>query len=142
MEDLWLATTCQRHLQDIEAELRVKAVAELLAEHVSGEQIHDRHQVEESFLKREIGDVRWPNLIHFLDLLEVHQSGKSLEWLAWPDGAGFLVRRPKPHAAHEVSHPIAADRDAYPGQVLHQPAATAAGILQAASIDPGHDAQH
>ena len=45
------------------------------------------------------------------------------------------------HAAHEVSHPIAANRDAFPGQVLDQPAATAAGILQVESINPGHDPQ-
>lgn len=35
VEDFWLATTCQRHLQCIEAELRVKAARELSAEHVS-----------------------------------------------------------------------------------------------------------
>ncbi|WP_255440008.1 hypothetical protein [Synechococcus sp. PROS-9-1] len=39
MEDLWLAACLQRHLQGIDAELRVKAVRELPAEHVPGEQI-------------------------------------------------------------------------------------------------------
>ena len=43
-------------------------------------------------------------------------------------------------AAHEVSHAIAADRDSLSGQVLHHPAATAAGILEVESVDPGHDA--
>ena len=94
MEGLWLATSCQRHLQGIEAELHVKAARELPAEHVSGEQIHDRHQVEESFLQRDGGDIGRPNLVRCLDLLEVHQTGESLGWLAWHGGAGFLVDRP------------------------------------------------
>lgn len=41
----------------------------------------------------------------------------------------FLITSPLPSAAHKVSQPIAADRDALPGQVLHHLAATAAGIL-------------
>ena len=102
MEDLWLATTCQCKLQGIETELRVKAVPlrgsqglrELPAEHVSGEQIHDRHQVEESFLQRDVGDIGRPDLVRCPDLLEVHQTGESLGWLAWHGGAGFLVDRP------------------------------------------------
>jgi hypothetical protein len=49
VEDLWLAATFQGHLQDIETELRVKAVGELPAEHAPGMEIHDRHQVEDAF---------------------------------------------------------------------------------------------
>ncbi len=40
----------RRHLKGIQTEFRVKAVGELPAEHVPGEQIHDRHQLEKSFL--------------------------------------------------------------------------------------------
>ena len=65
MEDLWLAAALQRHLQGIQTELRVKAVGELpaVAEGFSegvdipGVEIHDRHQVEESVLQRDVGDV-------------------------------------------------------------------------------------
>ena len=71
MEDLWLAITCQRHLQGIDTELRVKAVGELPAEHVSGEQFHDRQQVQESLLQRDVGDIGRPDLIRCRDLLEV-----------------------------------------------------------------------
>ena len=42
-------------------------------------------------------------------------------------------------AAHEVSHPVGADRNRFSGQVVHHPAAATAGILQVKSIDPGHD---
>ena len=93
VEDLWIVTTCQRHLQGIEAELRVKAVGELPAEHVSGEQIHDRHQVEESFLQRDVGDIGRADLVRCPSLREVHQTGKSLGGLAWNGSAGFLVYR-------------------------------------------------
>ena len=48
-------------LQSLETELRVKAVGELPAEHVPGQQIHDHHQVEESLLQRVVGDVSRPD---------------------------------------------------------------------------------
>jgi len=38
-------------------------------------------------------------------------------------------------------HPVTTDRDPLAGQVVHDPAATAAGILQVKGIDPGHDPQ-
>jgi hypothetical protein len=41
--------------------------------------------------------------------------------------------------AHEVSNPVAANRDHFPGQVVDHPAATAARIRQVGSIAPGHD---
>ncbi len=37
------------------------------------------------------------------------------------------------------SHPLTVDRDPISGQVIHHPAAVAAGILQIQSINPGHD---
>jgi len=42
---------------------------------------------------------------------------------------------------HEVSHPVAADRDPFHDQVVHHPAGAAAGILQVVSVDPRHDLQ-
>jgi hypothetical protein len=51
VEDLWLAAALQRHLKGIQTELRVKAVGEFPAEHIPGEEIHDRHQVEKAFIK-------------------------------------------------------------------------------------------
>ena len=93
VEDLWFVTTCQCHLEGIETELRVKAVRELPAEHVSGVQIYDRHQVEESLQERDGGDICRLKLVCCPDLLEFHQTGESLGWLAWHGGAGFLVNR-------------------------------------------------
>jgi hypothetical protein len=141
VEDLWLAITCQRHLQGIETELRVKAVGELPAEHVSAEQIHDRHQVEKSLLQRDVGDVGRPDLIHSRDQPEVHQTGKPFRRVSWNRGSWLLIDRPQTHAAHKVSYPIAADRYPFSGQIVHHPAATAAWILQVERIDPGHDPQ-
>lgn len=94
MEDLWPATTYQSHLQSIGTELRVWAVRELPDEHVSEEQIHDHHQLEESFLRRDVSDISGSDLVRCLDLLEVHQTGKSLGWLAWHRGGWFLADRP------------------------------------------------
>jgi len=106
-----------------------------------GVKIHDRHQVQEAFLQWDVGDVGGPGLIHRRDLPEIDQAGKSHGWIAWNRGAGFLVDRSQTHAAHEVSDPVAADRDPFSGQVSDHPPATAAGILQVESVDPGHDPQ-
>ena len=122
MEDRWLATSCQCHLQGCETELRVKAVRELPAEHVSGEQIHDRHQVEKSLLQRSSR----PAL------------SASLGCLAWHVGAGFgqcmstLVAWGFP--------PDAADRDAFPAMYTF-PVIPLQGSSKEI-IDPVHDAQH
>jgi hypothetical protein len=65
VEDFGPAATFQCQFQGIKTELRVKAVEELpaVAEGFSegvdipGVEIHDRHQVEESVLQRDVGDV-------------------------------------------------------------------------------------
>ncbi len=59
-----------------------------------GVEIHDRHQVKESLLHWDVGDVGGPHLIHCRDVLEIQQAGKPLGWMAWNRGAGFLVDRP------------------------------------------------
>lgn len=94
MEDHCLATTCQCHLQGIEAELRVKAeplrgspgLRKLQAEHVSEAQIHDLRQVEEYFLQRDGGDLCRPDLVRCPNMLEIHQIGKSLGWHGGAEG--------------------------------------------------------
>ena len=77
MEDLWFAIPCQRHLQGIGTELLVKAVRGLPAEDISGEQINDRHQVEESLLQRDVGDIGGLDLIHCRDRADIHKAGET-----------------------------------------------------------------
>ena len=101
MEDLWLAATFQRHLEGIQAEHRVKAVGEFPAVgeafsagvHMSGEEIHDRHQVQEAFLEGDVGDIGRPDLIHGRDQIEIHQAGETFGWMTGKRGSGFLVDR-------------------------------------------------
>ena len=110
MDDFWLALTCQRHLQILQAGLRGKAVplrgsqglqelsavGEAFSEgvQVPGEEIHDCHQVQGPFPQGDVGDSSGPHLIHPGDLLDVHQAGKPLRWLAVHGGPWFLVDRP------------------------------------------------
>jgi len=56
VDDLWLAHIFQCLLHSIQKEVPAKAFRQLSAEHVSGEQVHNRHQVEEFLLPRGIGD--------------------------------------------------------------------------------------
>ncbi len=48
VEDLWLAASFHFDDQGIKTSLRFTAVRELPAEHIPGEQIHDRYQIEEA----------------------------------------------------------------------------------------------
>ena len=93
MEDFGPGATFQCHFQGIKTELRVKAVRLLPAEDIPGVEIHDRHQVEESLLQRDVGDVCGPDLIHRRDTAEIHQAGKAFGRIAWNRGAGFPVDR-------------------------------------------------
>ena len=87
VEDLWPAASSQR----LQVELRVKAVGELPAEHVSLDQIHDRHQVEESLLLRDVGDVGGTDLAHSRDGVDIHQARKVRAGIPQHCRAGFLV---------------------------------------------------
>ena len=98
MEDPWFAATAEGHLQSLQANLRVKAARQLPAEQMPGMEIHDRHQVQESFLQWDGGDVSGPHvggphLINRRDLPGIHQAGIPLRWIAGNRGAGFLVNR-------------------------------------------------
>jgi len=141
MEDLRPAATAEAHFQSFQAKLCVKAVGELPAEYMPGVEIHDRHQVQEAFLQWDVGDVGGPHLINRRNLPDIHQAGKPLGRISGHGGAGFLVDRPQTHAAHEVSYPVAADRDPFTSQVCDHPPAAAAGILQVEGVDSGHDLQ-
>ena len=57
MDALGFAPTFQRYFQSLQADLRVKAVRGLPAEHVPGVEIHGCHPIEEAFLNRDVGDV-------------------------------------------------------------------------------------
>ena len=94
MEDFWPASAFQPNLQSLQAELRVEAIRELSAEHVPGEHVHDRHQVEKAFLQRDVGDVLGPHLVYSRELAEIHHAGETFGWIPWNRGTGFLVDRP------------------------------------------------
>jgi hypothetical protein len=69
--------TRECHLQSLQAELRVKDVGDLPAEYMPGEEINHGHQIEESLLEGDVGDVGCPDLIDCPNLIEVHQAGKA-----------------------------------------------------------------
>ena len=83
MKDFWSAAARQVHLQRLHAELGVQAIGKLTAENIPGVQVHDRNQIQESFVHRDVGD-----------LVEVHQTGKALRRAAWNGRPWFLVDRP------------------------------------------------
>ena len=94
MNDLWPIATRQGHLQRLHVELRIRAVGKLPAENVSGEEVNDRHQIQESFAQLDVGDLRRPNLINGCDLIEFDQAGIPLRRTAWNGRPWFLLDRP------------------------------------------------
>ena len=139
VEDCWPTAISDCNLNGIQAERRVKADGELPAEHIPGMEIHDRHQVEEAFLQRDVGDAGRPDLINGYALLDVHQAGKPLVGSPGTVVRGSCRSPINLHAPHEVPVSVTADRDLFLGHIDHHPAAAAAGILQLEGVDLGHD---
>lgn len=95
MEDLRSKAAAESDIQSHQAKLRVKAVEQLPAENMPGVEIHDRHQVLESFLQWDVGDVGGPHLSSLpCDLPEFHQAGESQGWIACNLGSALLINRP------------------------------------------------
>jgi len=94
VEDRWLSAASQRHLKGIQTELRVKAVREVPAKGVPGEEFNDPHQVEEPLLQRDVDDIRGPDLSHSRDCVEIHQAGKAFCWISLNSGTVFPIDRP------------------------------------------------
>jgi hypothetical protein len=63
--------------QSLQAELHVKAVGELPAEHAPGEQIHNSHQVLEALPQWDADDACRPDLIGSCDGPGINQAGKA-----------------------------------------------------------------
>jgi len=94
-----------------------------------GVEIHVRHQVQESFLQRDVGAVGGPHLIHRRDPPEIHKGGKLVGLITWERGAGLLVDRPQTHAAHEASDTVTTDRNPFSSQVGDDSPTATIGIL-------------
>jgi len=82
-----------------------------------------------------------PNLISCGDQPETHKGGIALRRFARDRGQGVLLDRSQTHAAQKVSQPIAADRDPFSDQPIHNPAGGTAGIIQAEGIYFGQISQ-
>src|SRR5208337_4562834 len=73
VEDLRLAEASERLLQRLDAEAGVERVGQAPRQHPARVPVHDRHQVREARLHRDVGDVGRPDLIDPADLEAAQQ---------------------------------------------------------------------
>lgn len=80
-------------------------------------------------MERDVDHIGCPHLIHSRAHADIHQAAEAPSGITWDRVERFLVDRPSIHAAHEVSHPVAADRNPISGQVAHHPEAASAAHI-------------
>ena len=97
VEDLRSAEAAERFFECRDAERGVHGVGQPPRQHRPARPVHDRHQIEEAARKRDIGDVRAPDLVRPLDRKTAQQVRKIL-----CPGAGFVVRGFGPSAAMPI----------------------------------------
>ena len=127
VHDLGWAEFVDRLVQRLEAELGLPLTGRCLhantergrvryppGQHLAGEPVHalrrlkaiayrpkDRHQREEPFAHRQIGDVGAPDLVGLIDAQPAQQIRLGLVALRRLAGIGFLLDRHQSHKAHQ-----------------------------------------
>ena len=103
--------------------------------------VHDRHQVKEAALHRDVGDVGAPDMVRPLD----RQTPEQIR----PDpvlGVGRAgARRPidclQPHQAHQTDGPAPPDAHTLAAQVKRHPTGAVKRVLQEELVDAAHQRQ-
>ena len=89
-------------IQRLDAEVSLQRVRDAPSQHLSGEPVHDRHEVKEAAPHRQVGDVGTPDLAGAIDLQPAQQIGIGLVPLPRLAGVGLLVDRHQAHEPHKA----------------------------------------
>ena len=107
VEDLGRAVEGEGLVQGGHAEVDRHGVGQTPGEHLARVPVHDRHEVEESFLERDVGDVGTPHVIGMIDVESAQQVG-VFEVLEVRRGGLLLGReRANAHEVHQTLDPLA-----------------------------------
>jgi len=102
----------QGAFQRIQAEKSVEGIAQFPRQNETAEPIHDRHQIQETLIQRDVGNVRTPDLIGSLDAKPLQKIGVGFASvsLGGPRAFALGMKRHQAHHAHQASHPLVIDR--------------------------------
>ena len=120
------------------AEARVQRVRQPPGQDVPARPVHDRHQVKEAAVHRDVGDVGAPDMVRSLDRQAPEQIGPDPVLGMRIAGARRPIDCLKPHQAHQPSGPASADPHALAAQVKCHPTGAVERILQEQLVDPPH----
>ena len=141
VEDLGGAIEGERLLQGRHAEVGRHGVGESPAEHLARVPVHDRHQVEETLLEGNVGDVGAPDVIGVIDG-EPSQPVGVFDVLGVRDGGLLLgCQRVNSHQVHQALDPLAIHRVTHSRQDLHHHARAVLGVVQVEPVDDLHQGQ-
>ena len=85
--------------------------------------VHDRHQVQEAALNRNVSDVGAPDLIGPVDRQPLEQIGVNPVLRMRCAGSRRLIDGLQAHQSHQAAHPMTADTDTFPPQLADHLAA-------------------
>ena len=88
-------------VQRLDAEVGLQRVGDAPSQNLTGEPVHDGHQIEDPFAHRRVCDVGAPDLIGSVDPQPAQQIGVGLVPLCGLAGMGFWVDRHQSHKAHQ-----------------------------------------
>ena len=100
--------------------------------------VHDRHQVKEAALHRDVSDVGAPDMVRPLDRQTPQQIRVDPVLGVRIAGTRRPIDRLKPHQAHQPSGPASADPHALAAQVKCHPTGAVKRVLQEQLVDPPH----
>ncbi len=108
---------------------------------MTGGPVHDRDQIQEPTLNRDVGDVGAPDLIGSVD----HQIPEQIRVnpVSWVGvtGSRRLIDRLQSHQPHQASNAMTTDADTFAAQLTHHLAGAVKRILEEQLVNTTHQRQ-
>ena len=121
-------------VESVCAEARVQRVRQPPGQDVPARPVHDRHQVKEAALHRDIGDVDAPDMVRPLDVQASQQIRVNPVLGVGRAGAWRPIDCLKPHRAHQPPGPASADPHALAAQVKCHPTGAVERVLSRSNL--------
>ena len=138
IEDLRRAMPGQGLVESVCAEARVQRVRQPPSQDEPARPVHDRHQVKEAAVHRDVSDVGAPDMVRPLDRQTPQQIRVDPALGVGRAGAWRPIDRLKPHQAHQTPGPAPADAHALAAQVKRHPTGAVKRVFQEQLVDPPH----
>ena len=125
-------------VERVRAEACVQCVRQTPGQDVPARPVHDRHQVKEAAVHRDVSDVGAPDMVRPLDCQTPQQIRVDPALGVRIAGAWRPIDCLKSHQAHQTPGPASADAHALAAQVKRHPTGAVKRVLQEQLVDPPH----